>query len=546
MTEKVEQVDQIVRVARDAWQAAPPIGDGAYLAFGERLVASVGERWPELARANSADLEAGRRRGFPEPLLERMSLSERHLDQLRGLASSVAAQLPDLVSPGPAVEGPAGVRSRRLPKPLGVVLMVYEARPTVTLEGALLTVSTGNAAILRAGKEVSTTTAAFARAVSAAVEAAGLPAGMAQVVDDPDRRLLRGLLGRHDAIDVLIPRGSPSLIDYCYDATRIPVIASGGGVNHLYLHRSADLRLAAVAALDSKLPAPAGCTSLEMVLVDEPATARFLAELGAALRERAWPPFTLRLPAGLVEAAAVEGLTAEPIGDVDDGREFLDPTLALRQVSGPDEAIAHIARHGSGHTEAVFATADEPVQRFCRLVDAATIVVNGSLRLNDGPTMGIGAELAISTNRLHVRGPVTMDALLTRGWVVEGGGALRDDLPPPRLVKPAEQAFEPVRPAAKPAPAAGARAAVSTAVRRLVIRESRLSIQADDLREDEPLNGPLLKINSLGFVGMLVRLEDELDVTLPDELLVGRRFDTVRDLVDVVAGSVPSAGGELR
>lgn len=532
------RVEQVVRTARDAWLAAPPIGDAAYQEFGERLVDVLDGRWPELAAANATDVEAGRGLGYPEPLLDRMTLCRGHLDQLRELASSVAARLPGLVSAGPRVDGPRGIRSRRLPKPLGVVLMVYEARPTVTIEAALLTVSTGNAAILRAGKEVAATTAVLAGAAADAAEASGLPAAIVQVVLDPDRSLLRGLLGRHDMIDVLVPRGSPSLIDFCRQATRIPVIASGGGVNHLYVHQSADLRRAAVAVLDSKLPAPAGCTSLEMLLVDEPVTAAFLAALGAAAGERDWPPFRLRLPSWLVPAATGAGLTAEPLGEHDDGREFLDRTLALRQVSGPDEAIRHIERHGSGHTEAVFAETAHTVRRFCARVDAATIVVNGSLRLNDGPTMGIGPELAISTNRLHVRGPVTMEALLTSSWVVEGNGALRDEPPPPRSARLVEP--PPAAPAATagPGPENAARAAVSTAVRRLVIRESRLTMPADDLAEDEPLNGPLLRINSLGFLGMLVRLEDELDVSLPDEMLVGRRFDTVRDLVDVVASSV--------
>lgn len=531
------RVEQIVRTARDAWRAAPTMGDETYRAFGARLVEAVDKRWAELREANAADLEAGRARRFPEALLERMSLCDHHLDGLRDLAASVAVELPGVLSAGPPVAGPGGVRSHRLPKPLGVVLMVYEARPTVTVEGALLTVSTANAAILRAGREVSATTAVFGSAIAAAIEASGLPAGLVQVLHDPDRRLLRGLLGCHDAIDVLIPRGSPSLIDYCHDATRIPVVASGGGVNHLYVHRSADLRLAATAALDSKLPAPAGCTSLEMLLVDESVTSAFLATLGAVAAERDWPAFALRLPASLVRTATAAGLTAEPLGEVDDGREFLDRTLALRPVSGLEAAIGHIARHGSGHTEGVFATSAETTDRFCGRVDAATIVVNGSLRLNDGPTMGIGPELAISTNRLHVRGPVTMDALVTRGWVVDGGGALRDEPPPPRQ-----------RPAVPSVPADQARAAVSVAVRRLVIRESRLSLQPGDISEDEPLDGPLLRINSLGFVGMLVRLEDELDVSLPDEVLVGRRFDTVRDMVDVIARSVGAggAGGDGR
>jgi glutamate-5-semialdehyde dehydrogenase len=248
---------------------------------------------------------------------------------------------------------------------------------------------------------------------------------MVQVLADADRRLVRQLLGRHDAIDALVPRGSPSLIDHCRTSSTIPVIASGGGVNHLYVDASADLELAARIALDSKLVEPTACNTLEMVLVHGNVAerlARLLVELGPHAAE----PYTLRLDPAL--AAKVRGgprVAVQALDAHDDGREFLDRTLAVRAVAALDAAVEHIRRYGSRHTEGVVASRTEVVDGFLRAVDAATLVVNGSLRLHDGPTMRLGPEISISTGRLHVRGPVGLAALLTYSWAVDGNGTLR-------------------------------------------------------------------------------------------------------------------------
>jgi glutamate-5-semialdehyde dehydrogenase len=289
-------------------------------------------------------------------------------------------------------------------------------------------VCAGNATILRGSAEIGATTAVLGEVLSGALADSGLPAGMVQVLGGTDRDQLRQLLHRHDAIDLLIPRGSPSLIDYCRGATRIPVIAGGGGVNHLYVHDSADPELAVRLVLDSKLPEPAGCTALEMALVDEGATGAFFATLARRAAEGALLDLRLRVPEGLIGGLPDDLVAARevlPLAEHDDGREFLDQVLAVRVVEGVDEAIAHIRRHGSGHTEGVVSSSPEVIERFCRQVDAAAVVVNGSLRLHDGPTMGLGAELAISTGRLHVRGPVTLSSLVTHSWVIDGHGTVR-------------------------------------------------------------------------------------------------------------------------
>ncbi|MFE7131714.1 glutamate-5-semialdehyde dehydrogenase [Streptomyces sp. NPDC057638] len=419
-------VDEILRRARAAVNDAPPLGDDAYRRYCRELAYQLTQRWPGIQRANTADLDRARRRGLPATLVERLRLTDAHLDAMVALTGAVAKELDAAVADTPLAPAGGGAFLRRVRQPLGVAFMIYEARPTVTVDGALLPVAVGNAVLLRGGKESAATDAALAGAATAALAAAGLPTGLVTVLDDPDRSLMKALLARPDQVDVLIPRGSPSLIDYCRTASSIPLIASGGGVNHLYVHGDADLALAARATLDSKIPEPAGCTSVELVLVDEEiADAYVAAVLAACERENA--TLTLRLDPSLTAPEPRDGAPwrTERLADHDRGREFLDPVIAVLPVTGLDAATAHIRAHGSHHTEGVLTEDPAVAERFTRQVDAAMIVVNGSLRLHDGPTLGLGPELSIATGRLHIRGPVTLDALMTSAWVVEAHGRMR-------------------------------------------------------------------------------------------------------------------------
>ncbi|MFF3495270.1 glutamate-5-semialdehyde dehydrogenase [Streptomyces sp. NPDC002795] len=425
--------EELLVSARAAVAAAPPVGDPAYARYCGELAKRLAAHWPAVLAANAEDVAAAERRGLPPVLLDRLRLTEAHLGQLERLTEAVLSELDAVTEPDAGVRvGEWGTRLR-VPKPLGIAFMVYEARPTVTVEGALLPVAVGNAVILRGGKEIARTNQALAAVARDAFEAAGLPTGLVTVLDDPDRAQLRALLKRPDMIDVLIPRGSPSLINHCRNASTIPVIASGGGVNHLYVHRSADLELAAEAALDSKLPEPTACNTAEVVLVDDEVAADFVA---AVLRasERGERHVNVRLGAQFPrpDAAAAEDSRRpwriEELQEHDLGREFLDATIGVYPVAGADAALEHIRRYGSGHTEGVVATDIEVTEDFARRVDAAAIVVNGSLRLHDGPTLGLGSEISISTGRMHVRGPVTLGSLVTYSWVVDARGTLRGAL----------------------------------------------------------------------------------------------------------------------
>lgn len=415
--------DELLRASRLAYDTAPPVGDPAFLRYPDELARALAESWPLILEANARDVQAAQDRGLPPVLLDRIRLGQAHLEQLRALTRSVAAELPDVLKPGP--ESPVGKAAslRKVPKPLGVALMVYEARPTVTVEGALLPVVTGNAVILRGGKEIAATNAALSTVVDKALAASGLPIGMVTTLDDPSRAVLRALLGRGDAIDVLIPRGSPSLIDYCRSTSTIPVIASGGGVNHLYVHESADLALAAAVALDSKLAEPTACNTLELVLVDEQVATPFAAALADAAEQEVTFRLDERITAPTSEDGALWRVGA--LAEHDFGREFLEPAIGVRAVAGLAEAVEHIRRFGSMHTEGVVSGDERVAAEFVKQVDAAAIVVNGSLRLHDGPTLGLGAEVSISTGRLHERGPVTMRSLLIHTWLVAANGTLR-------------------------------------------------------------------------------------------------------------------------
>jgi len=367
---------------------------------------AIEKRAAEILGANEEDL--ARASGQPAAFLDRLRLDEKRLRAMAAAMREVAA-LPDPV--GEVVESytrPNGLRVERVRAPLGVVLMIYESRPNVTAEAAALCLRSGNAALLRGGSEALQTNSAIA---------ACFPEDVVQLVS-PDRALLDELLQLHEQIDLCIPRGGPSLIRFVADRARVPVIKHYQGVCHLYVAADADLEMAGRIAVNAKAQRPGVCNALECLLVDARSAPEALPRLAAPLRgagvelrcdERALP-----LVAGGV--AAMED---------DFGREFLDLKLAVAVVDGIDGALRHIARYGSRHTESIVTRDPQLAQRFLNEVDASCVLWNASTRFNDGGELGLGAEIGISTSKLHAYGPMGLRELTCTRYVVRGDGQVR-------------------------------------------------------------------------------------------------------------------------
>ena len=367
---------------------------------------AIEKRAAEILGANEVDL--ARASGQPAAFLDRLRLDEKRLRAMAAAMREVAA-LPDPV--GEVVESytrPNGLRVERVRAPLGVVLMIYESRPNVTAEAAALCLRSGNAALLRGGSEALQTNSAIA---------ACFPEDVVQLVS-PDRALLDELLQLHEQIDLCIPRGGPSLIRFVAERARVPVIKHYQGVCHLYVAPDADLEMAGRIAVNAKAQRPGVCNALECLLVDARSAPEALPRLAAPLRgagvelrcdERALP-----LAAGGV--AAMED---------DFGREFLDLKLAVAVVDGIEGALRHIARYGSRHTESIVTGDPQLAQRFLNEVDASCVLWNASTRFNDGGELGLGAEIGISTSKLHAYGPMGLRELTCTRYVVRGDGQVR-------------------------------------------------------------------------------------------------------------------------
>jgi glutamate-5-semialdehyde dehydrogenase len=368
--------------------------------------AAVEKRAAEILGANEVDV--ARASGQTAAFIDRLRLDEQRIRAMVSAMREVAA-LPDPV--GEVVESharPNGLRVERVRAPLGVVLMIYESRPNVTAEAAALCLRSGNAALLRGGSEALQTNAAIA---------ACFPEDAVQLVS-PDRALLDELLQLHEQIDLCIPRGGPSLIRFVAERARVPVIKHYQGVCHLYVAADADLKMATRVAVNAKAQRPGVCNALECLLVDAGCAPEALPGLAAALREAGvelrCDERALPLVSGGVPAMAD-----------DFGREFLDLKLAVAVVDGVEGALRHIARYGSRHTEAIVTRDPQLAQRFLNEVDASCVLWNASTRFNDGGELGLGAEIGISTSKLHAYGPMGLRELTCTRYVVRGDGQVR-------------------------------------------------------------------------------------------------------------------------
>lgn len=371
-----------------------------------------------VLEANARDLAAATATGLAPALVERLKLDERGLASLARAVREIVA-LPDPVGRiDELVARPSGIQVGRMQVPLGVILIVYESRPNVTVDAAALCLKAGNAVLLRGGKEAKESNRALAGVVREALEAEGLPADAALAIDDPDRELLYALLRQSKDIDLAIPRGGTSLIDAVNEHARVPVIQHYQGICHVYVHESADLELGARVIVNAKVSRPGVCNATECLVVDASVAPAFLPAALAKLEAHG-----VELRGCERTRAIVPDVKAATPADFD--TEFLGLVLAVKVVDGFDDALAFLRAHGSRHTESIVAKDHDAAMRFLREVDASCVLVNASTRFNDGGELGLGAELGISTTKLHAYGPMGLEELCARKFVVLGHGETR-------------------------------------------------------------------------------------------------------------------------
>ena len=392
--------------------------DKALRAMADALVAHT----EQILEANREDLEAARANGMRETMLDRLALTEPRIASMAEGVRQVAAQADPI---GEVVSGgvrPNGMRIRRVRVPLGVVGMIYESRPNVTADAAALCLKAGNAVILRGGKEAIRSNCAILDCMDGAARAAGLPEGSLQLVRDTSRASSVEMMGLTGYLDVLIPRGGAGLIRSVVENSRVPVIETGVGNCHLYLDETADGDMAEAIAVNGKTQRPSVCNALEKLLVHEKAAPELLPRVARALTARG---VELRADPRALAILQEAGIPAVPACDEDWDTEYLDLIMGVRVVRDIDEAIDHISAHTSGHSECIVTNDYRNANRFTSEIDAAAVYVNCSTRFTDGGEFGLGAEIGISTQKLHARGPMGVNELTSTKFIIEGDGQIR-------------------------------------------------------------------------------------------------------------------------
>lgn len=410
-------MDEIARRARAAAERTAQLPSDARDAALSRAASRIESETEALIQANRRDLEAGRRRGWAEPLLDRLTLTPERIAAMAAGLREIAA-LPDPVGEITRMwTRPSGLRVGRMRIPLGVILVIYESRPNVTADVAGLCLKTGNATILRGGSEAFHSNTAIATLLRTAARESGVPEDAVQLVSRTEYEVVDGLLEREDEIDLVIPRGGEALIRKVAERSRIPVIKHYKGVCHVYLDRHADPKMARDITINSKCQRVSVCNAAETLLVHEALAGSLLPTL---LMELEGLGVEIRgCPRTLPHSAA-----AVPAREADWSEEFLAPILAVRVVDSMDQAIEHIRRYGSNHTEAIVTEDLRSAREFLRRVNSSCVLVNASTRFADGYQLGLGAEVGISTTKMHWYGPMGAEGLTTQKFIVFGDGAL--------------------------------------------------------------------------------------------------------------------------
>ncbi len=410
-------VQNICRAAKDASRTfgstATAEKNALLCAIADRLMADCAT----ILEANAADLAAAAENGVPKTMLDRLKLDKKRLAGICEALREVAA-LPDPIGSGEQTVRPNGLTIRHIRAPMGCVAMIYEARPNVTVDAAALALKTGNAVVLRGGKEAIRSSTALVASMKAALADKGFSPELIGLITMTDREGATALMNMRGLVDVLIPRGGKGLIRSVVENARVPVIETGAGNCHLYVDASADLGHAVKIAVNAKCSRPSVCNAIETLLVH-----RTVADVYLPMLAEACEPYHLEFRGDEVTRAILPN--AIPVTEEDWDTEYNDYILAIRVVDSLDEAIAHITRYTTGHSEAIITESLVSAERFRHEVDAAAIYVNASTRFTDGGEFGFGAEIGISTQKLHARGPMGLYALTTDKYLIDGNGQVR-------------------------------------------------------------------------------------------------------------------------
>lgn len=412
------RLEAMGRAARAAARAIARADTGTKNRALKAIAAQLDAQRDSIAGANGKDMQAGRDNGLDAALLDRLELTDARIDgMIEGLAQ--IAELPDPVGEIEDLKyRPSGIQVGKMRVPLGVVGIVYESRPNVTIDAASLCLKSGNATILRGGSEALHSNGAIAACIAAGLKEAGLPEEVVQVVDTTDREAVGAMISMPEYVDVIVPRGGTGLIERVSRDARVPVIKHLHGVCHVYLDDRADREKAFNIALNAKTHRYGVCNAMETLLVADGIADEILPRLAAAYREKG------------VELRGCER-TQQILSDcvaaseADWSEEYLAPVLAIRVLADMDAAMDHIAAYGSGHTEAIVTEDYTRARRFLSEVDSSSVMVNASTRFADGFEYGLGAEIGISTDKIHARGPVGLEGLTSQKWIVLGDGQIR-------------------------------------------------------------------------------------------------------------------------
>jgi glutamate-5-semialdehyde dehydrogenase len=408
------------RAAATAMAAAPSAAkDAALRALARRLRADAAA----LQAANAHDIAAAQAAGLAAPMVDRLKLTPKVIETVAEGCEQLAA-MPDPVGEILDVRRrPSGISVGRMRVPLGVFGMIYESRPNVTIEAASLAIKSGNACILRGGSEALHSNLALWRRVQSALAEAGLPPDAVQLVETTDRAAVGRLIAMPESVDVIIPRGGKSLIERISAEARVPVIKHLDGNCHVYVDAEVDLDLAVRVTDNAKTQKYSPCNAAESLLVHAAQAQAFLPRIGALFAAKG---VQMRCDAAArAILAAVPGADVTAATEADWAEEYLAPIISIKVVAGLDEAIAHVNRHGSHHTDAILTTNHPNAMRFLREVDSSSVMVNASTRFADGFEYGLGAEIGISTDKFHARGPVGLEGLTSLKWIVLGQGEVR-------------------------------------------------------------------------------------------------------------------------